>query len=49
MQGYCVKCKKKVEIENGHEKKTKNGRHMMQGHCPHCNTKVSVFLKTPKK
>ena len=40
MESYCVKCRKKVEVEepqvhNYEEQATGN-----QGFCPHCGTKV---------
>lgn len=40
MQAYCMKCKKKVEIENLVQTKTKKGVPMSQGKCPVCGTKV---------
>lgn len=44
-KGYCVKCQKKVNIKNEKKKRTKNNRKMVQGTCPKCGTKVSVFVK----
>ncbi len=44
MEGYCVKCHKKVEMKDGKEVKTANNRNMMQGKCSVCGTKVSRFL-----
>jgi hypothetical protein len=38
--GFCVKCKKKVEIKDGVETKTKKGVKMLKGKCPTCNTNV---------
>jgi len=43
--GFCVKCKKKVEIKNAKEVTLKNGRKAMSGTCPDCGTKVFSFLK----
>ena len=40
MEGYCVKCKKKVLIKNPKEVTLKNGRKATQGTCPKCGTKV---------
>jgi hypothetical protein len=40
MEAYCVKCKKKVEMKDGKETKTKKGTKMMKGKCPVCNTTV---------
>lgn len=44
MKGYCVKCKKMMEMKDGKKKKTKNGRYMMQGMCAKCGTKMSKFI-----
>ena len=44
-EAYCVKCRKKVSIKNGHEVSLKNNRKAEQGVCPTCGTKVSRFLK----
>jgi|TARA_Y100000310_G_C20573538_1_gene759295 hypothetical protein len=38
--GYCVKCKKKVEIQNPKESKTKKGTKIAKGKCPDCSTTV---------
>ena len=38
--GYCVKCKKKVEIKNPKESKTKKGTKIAKGQCPKCDTTV---------
>jgi len=44
MEGYCVKCKKKVEIANAKEveMKGKGGvkRKAITGTCPNCGTKI---------
>jgi len=44
MEGYCVKCKKKQEIQNAKEvaMKGKGGvkRRAMTGTCPKCGTKM---------
>ena len=45
MKAYCVKCKKAGEMKDPKKKETKNGRWMMQGVCPVCGTKMSVFIK----
>lgn len=39
-EGYCVKCKKKVEIQNPKESKTKRGTKIAKGKCPKCGTTV---------
>lgn len=48
MQGYCLKCKKKVEIINIKEIifKRKNGSEgrRISGNCQICNTKISKIL-----
>ena len=38
--GYCLRCKKAVEIENPSEFKTKNGKKIIKGLCPVCKIKV---------
>lgn len=43
-EGYCVKEKKKVEIQNPTEVVWKNGLKAAQGTCPDCNTKVFRIL-----
>ena len=43
-EGYCVKCKKTVEMQNGKETKTKRGVRMMKGKCPNCNITVCRML-----
>lgn len=42
--GYCVKCKKKVEMKDMVEKKSSKGTRMNQGFCPFCGTKVNRLL-----
>lgn len=37
-QGYCVKCKKKMEMKDAKEVTMKNGRKAVKGCCPECNT-----------
>ncbi|MBU1199475.1 MAG: hypothetical protein KKF46_00925 [Nanoarchaeota archaeon] len=44
MEAYCVKCKKKKEMQNGKEVTTKNGRRMMKGKCPTCDTTMCRIL-----
>ena len=43
VQGYCVKCRAKVEIKNPRHIIMKNRRHAVQGTCPRCGTKVFTF------
>ena len=37
---YCMKCRKKVEIQNPEQVTLKNGRPATQGVCSNCGTKV---------
>lgn len=39
-QGYCVKCKEKVEMIDPKESVTKNNRYIYKGQCPKCGTTV---------
>jgi hypothetical protein len=39
-EGYCVKCKAKVQMSNPKETKTKKGTTMFKGKCPKCGTTV---------
>jgi hypothetical protein len=43
-EGYCVKCRAKVQVKAGTVKVSENGRKMVQGVCPKCGTKVTRFL-----
>uniref|UniRef100_A0A6C0EDM4 DUF5679 domain-containing protein n=1 Tax=viral metagenome TaxID=1070528 RepID=A0A6C0EDM4_9ZZZZ len=47
-QAYCVKCKKKVEINNGTIKTNKKAIRYIQGNCS-CGTKVNRFIKKDTK
>ena len=40
MQGYCVKCRAKMEIKNAKAITMKNGKPATQGACPVCGTKI---------
>jgi len=40
MEGYCVKCKSKREIQNEKKVTMKNGRPSTQGICGTCGTKM---------
>lgn len=44
---YCVKCKKKVEVEDNAvtNEKTSKGRSMLRAKCPVCGTKMAKFTK----
>lgn len=39
-QAYCVKCQKKVEIQNPKQVTLKNNRPATKGTCPKCKTVV---------
>ncbi len=41
---YCVKCKAKVEMNNGQKVTMKNGRPAMKGNCGKCGTGVYKIL-----
>jgi len=47
--GFCVKCRKKVELKNPEEVTLKNGRKAIRGKCPNCETTVYVFVSSKKK
>ena len=38
--GYCVKCKKKTEMDKPQAVTLKNGRKATKGVCPKCGTKM---------
>jgi len=40
MQAYCVKCRKKVDIQNPEQVTMKNGKPATRGVCPICGTGV---------
>lgn len=40
MQGYCVKCRSKREMQNAKSITMENGRPATQGTCPNCGTKM---------
>lgn len=48
MEGYCVVCKSKQQIQQAKAKTTSNGRHMMSGKCGQCGTKINVFISKHK-
>ena len=39
-EAYCVKDKKKVEVQNAEQVTMKNGKPALSGLCPVCGTKV---------
>lgn len=44
MQGYCVKCRKKQEMENTREVSFGKGRRALKGSCPKCGTGMFRIL-----
>jgi len=40
LQAYCIKCRKKVEIQVAKFIKMKNGKPATEGVCPDCGAKV---------
>ncbi len=42
MQGYCVRCRAKQEMQSATRTVMKNGRRAMLGVCACCGTKMSV-------
>ncbi len=44
-KAYCVKCKEKKEMVDPVSRTAKNGRPMLQGTCPVCGSKLSLFVK----
>ena len=45
MQGYCLRCKQKVEIKNAQSIILKNKRKATKGVCPDCDTKIFCIGK----
>ncbi len=43
MQGYCLKCREKREMNEAKEVTLKNDRPAMQGICSVCGTKITVI------
>jgi len=49
MEGYCVRCKKKVELRDPRKVAMKNDRLGMQGKCPHCGmTLYRILGRAPR-
>jgi len=46
--GYCVKCKSKMEMNNGEKVTMKNGRPAMKGKCSSCGTGMYKILSSKK-
>jgi hypothetical protein len=49
VQGYCVKCRKKQEIQGAKEVTLKSGRPATKGTCPKCGTKMFRIGGAKKK
>ncbi len=47
-EGYCVKCREKQTVKDGKVEVAKNGRKMVKGKCPVCNTTITRFLPKDK-
>ncbi len=47
--GFCVKCRKKVELKSPQEVTLKNGRKAIKGKCPNCGTTVYVFVSSKSR
>jgi beta-1,2-mannobiose phosphorylase / 1,2-beta-oligomannan phosphorylase len=45
IQGFCVKCREKLDMKNPRHVITKNMRHAIQGICPKCGKKIVKFGK----
>jgi len=43
-EGYCMKCRKKVEMADAHEETLKNNRRALVGKCSTCGTKVFKIM-----
>jgi hypothetical protein len=47
-EAYCVKCKAKRPMVEGHQVTMKNGRNAMQGKCETCGTGMYKILPKQK-
>ncbi len=45
-QAYCVKCKTKRDMKDVQIVTNAQGRKQAKGTCPHCGTKMNLFLKS---
>jgi hypothetical protein len=45
MEGYCLKCRTKRQMNNPTKVTLKNGRPATQGTCPVCGTKITRIGK----
>jgi RNase P subunit RPR2 len=46
-EGYCDKCKARLEILNPLEDTLKDGRRCVRGNCPECGAAMFKMIKTP--
>lgn len=44
MEGYCVKCREKREMNNAEETVTSRGMKIAKGQCSVCNTNMAKIL-----
>ena len=49
MEAYCVKCRAKGEMTNGHEEEMKNGMMAMKGECSKCHTGMYRIMGKAEK
>ena len=49
MQGYCMKCRTKREMQDAKSITMKNGRPATQGKCPVCGTKIFKIGKSQSR
>ncbi|MCD6476920.1 MAG: hypothetical protein J7K26_01990 [Candidatus Aenigmarchaeota archaeon] len=49
VEGYCMKCKEKVEMKDVEEVVMKNGMRAAKGICPKCGTKMFKILGKSNK
>ncbi|MFH1327733.1 MAG: DUF5679 domain-containing protein [Candidatus Bathyarchaeota archaeon] len=50
MEIFCLKCKKKVTVQDDKVKKgrSKNNRPLVRAECPTCGSKLAKFVKRKK-
>ncbi|MBN2330325.1 MAG: hypothetical protein JXC85_00775 [Candidatus Aenigmarchaeota archaeon] len=47
-EGYCVKCRERVDVDKEQEFVMKNGKKAIKGECSRCGTVVYVIKRSPK-
>ncbi|WP_455281910.1 DUF5679 domain-containing protein [[Eubacterium] cellulosolvens] len=46
MEMFCLKCRKKVDVDNKKiDESSINGRKMLRASCPQCNSGLAKFVK----